>query len=113
MKLIATVMIVALVVTGCAHDNYTVVAGGMGSSSQLSSDLHNCKHAAAELYAPRQTPGNGIGILIGGVVGGAIGGAAAAGVLAAGNSAPGVAKNIDAGIERCMADRGYAGTSDD
>lgn len=84
----------ALLLAGCAHDNY---AGG--DPALMASVLHDCKHAALRGSASAAP-------LAAGILGGAIGGALAGALSASSRPDPNQA------IKACMAARGYAGTSE-
>lgn len=113
-----------LILSGCAHDNYSVIPNGNGSQGAMFDDLKSCKHDATSKYWSERNDGRDTGDtatagIIGGVLGGALGGALA-GAIVGGGAAGGASSNndgamktsdIDPYIENCMAARGYAGTS--
>lgn len=97
-------LLAALLLTGCAHDNYTVVSGGPGSPAALSSDLTDCKVYAIHAAADAQPHG---GVLVGTVLGGAVGA-----VIGSAFDQPGQHIDVDQLVSACMAARGYNGTSE-
>lgn len=101
----------ALFLAGCANDRYAVIPDGPGSEVRLRSDLRSCKDLVMAQYRHDQSHG---GLVIGAVVGGAIGGVAGGLVdLAGGQSGNAMTlSDLNPAIESCMAQRGYAGTSE-
>lgn len=96
--------IAMLLLTGCANDHYTVVAGGLGSASGMKADLTDCKVYAIHAAADAQPHG---GVLVGAVLGGAVGA-----VIGSAFDQPGQHIDIDQLVSTCMASRGYNGTSE-
>ncbi len=96
---------------GCANDNYRVVEGGPGSPASLKSDLHDCKNTViAKFQSEQPTHYNAaMGAVVGGAFGAALGGELDASTQKTDYMKPG---EIDPAIERCMADKGYSGTSE-
>lgn len=82
----------------CAHDNYSG-----GDPAQMQVTLNECKRQALHEHFEGQSSA---GIIAGGLIGGAIGGALMG--AAEGSGEPG----INQLTERCMAERGYQGTSE-
>jgi len=113
----AALMFATLMVTGCAHDNYSA-SSHVASKDETASAVRSCKRDIMQSYAvsaPSNHNGALIGAVLGGLMGGALGGAIGGGAGAAADQANGVDRysNIDQDMERCMADKGYVGTSDD
>ena len=75
-------LILPVLLLGCARDNYTVIQGGPGSSSRITSDLSYCKHWAIDEHFRRQPAANtALGVF------GAMGGALSAATQPAENNA--------------------------
>ena len=87
-----------LLLAGCANDKYAVMAGG-APTIIMSKALSDCKHDALVRYAQGQSH---VGAMLFG----------AAGALADADSGAMKASDIDPAIERCMAGKGYVGTSE-
>lgn len=97
----------AFVLSGCANDRYVADPGNTASVAQLKSDLSDCKSMVRHQYAHQQS---GLGAAAAGGLGGVVAGA----LVGLVNTQDGQmrASDIDPAIERCMADRGYTGTSE-
>jgi hypothetical protein len=95
----------ALMLAGCATDQYAVIPNSAGRGDLMQTDLRACKHQAIHEHFDGRSH---VGVLVGGVLGGAVGGALG-GVIDAADD------NDRLGIndltERCMRARGYEGTS--
>ncbi len=104
-----------LLLSGCAHDSYTVIPDSEGSKGAMASDLYNCKIEAVHKYKESQPAITGVevlGIAAGGVLGGAIGGAAVGAVVSQNEGLNSMKKSeINPYVEECMSDKGYSGTS--
>lgn len=97
-----------LMLTGCAHDNYTVIPDSNGSQAQMASDLYDCKMEAGRIYDASKPNTSGVSA-VAGVLGGAIGGAIA-GVALSDNGSMKVSE-INPYVGKCMKSKGYSGTS--
>lgn len=94
-----------IILAGCAHDDYSSVSG---DPLAMNVALHNCRHEASLDYlgsVAHDVPG----VIASGLVGGAIGGAIY-GATTAHN--PSKTNELDSAIEKCMADKGYLGKSE-
>lgn len=96
-----------LAVAGCANDRYVADVGNKASVGQMKTDLSDCKNLVLHQYAHQQS---GIGAAAAGGLGGVVAGA----VVGLVSTQTGImrASDIDPAIERCMAERGYTGTSE-
>lgn len=94
----------AIFLAGCANDRYSATTG---DPAQLRMTLDTCKHSVLTAYIHANPPGiSGAG----GAIGGAISGLVAASTRPA---VPHISlSEINPRIERCMADAGYVGTSE-
>ena len=102
-------LVLALIASGCAHDNYSVVPGGLGSQDRISSDLKTCKQESLDaFFASRNNTRHGAALL--GGAAGVAGEAAAAATTPEPKEIP--ASDINPMVERCMASKGYSGTSE-
>lgn len=101
-------LVLFLMLSGCAHDNYTVIPNRNGSQEQMVSDLHDCKMEAIHVYYASKPDNTGVAIAAGSL-GGAIGGAIAG--LAASDDGSMKASEINPYTENCMKKRGYTGKS--
>lgn len=99
-------LLAAFALSGCAHDNYSVIAGGSGTEAKLHDDLRDCKHVTIAAFENGQSHTGALLGVLGGGLGGAIGGAIDA------NNGTMKPSDIDPAIETCMRDKGYAGTSE-
>jgi uncharacterized protein YcfJ len=103
----------AVVLAGCAHDNYSVVAGGPGSQDRMNAELKACKQQAIDAYFDSEKQQPHTGAAVGAVFGGAVGSALGAMADKSGENPKAMqTSDIDPMIEHCMADRGYSGTSE-
>lgn len=97
-----------LALTGCAHDNYTVAGG---DPARMAPTLSGCKNQAIAAYIHDQ--GSHGGVITGAVLGGAVGGVIGAALDSTTRAPTGVqADDINPMIERCMAQSGFVGTSE-
>lgn len=110
------IVAIAFMMAGCAHDNYSP-ASGTGSKDETASAVRSCKREVMHSYEVSQPVNSGaiVGAVLGGLMGGMLGGAIGGGAGAAADQSSGGDRysNIDQDMERCMADKGYVGTSDD
>jgi hypothetical protein len=112
-------IIILLILSGCAHDNYAVIPDSEGSPEKMSHDLYKCKIEAIHKYQDSQPPvstGQVAGAAAAGVLGGFIGGAIFGAGMSASGSTPAdngaiKRKDIHLDTEKCMRDKGYLGTS--
>ena len=100
-------LLITLAVAGCANDRYVADPGNAASADQMKSDLSDCKSIVRHQYVHQQS---GIGAAAAGGFGGVIAGAVVG--LVSTQSGEMRASDIDPAIERCMAERGYTGTSE-
>ena len=98
-------LLALLLLSACANNRYTVIAGGPGSQTDMQSALSDCRYASMQQAAAAQNHG---ALFVGAVLGGMAG--AVAGSLIDGPAQPHV--DVNQLIEACMRDRGYDGTSE-
>jgi len=100
--------IACLLLAGCAHDSYTVAGGDPAAMPRT---LQACKNQAITAYAHDQGSHGGAitGAVLGGAAGGIIGAALDSATRAPGAMQPG---DINPMVERCMAQAGFIGTSE-
>lgn len=115
------VLFCALGISACANDNYIASSG---DPARMKLALTDCKHQATDAYIKSTSKQNAMNGVFGGIAGGlAAGGsvliAAALGATAVVTAAaiprdqePMKSSDIDPMIERCMATKGYIGTSE-
>lgn len=112
MKHAAITLCAALLLSGCAHDAYSVAPNGPGSEAKMGSDLHDCKWDVSQksfAHSDSDAPMIAGGILFG-AIGGAIMGAATAAAHSNNNtSSPPPFYGL---VESCMAAKGYNGISE-
>lgn len=106
------VFLVAILLAGCAHDNYVVLPGSEGSKEAMPKDLRECGHQIIHEYfsqaKPAVTGDQIVGLVASSVVGGAIGGAAFGAVMNQDEEGYAIKrKDLDSLVEDCMYDRGY------
>jgi outer membrane lipoprotein SlyB len=99
---------ISLLLAGCANDHYSVIPGTAASDEKMADDLRACKHEALDKYEANR---DHTGLIAGTLIGGAIGGAVAGAIDSSSNQGM-KPSDIDPEIERCMAGRGYVGTSE-
>ena len=106
-------LIILLMLSGCAHDNYEVVPGSDGSRDKMHSDLVSCRWESSHNYNAAHPMGNEqvIGMVAGGALGGALGGAAFGAASTGDEDIDKKWRTIDDGIEKCMLRKGYKGTT--
>jgi hypothetical protein len=94
------VLIAPLVfLSGCANDNYSVIANGRGSQQQMAGDLKACKISVVNEY---ESGHSHLAPLLG-----AIGGA-----VAPDDDNAMKLSDMNPAIEKCMREHGYVGTSE-
>ena len=104
-----TPFLAALLLSGCAHDQYAVTDDSNANPALLGSELGKCKQEALDAYFhARYTGSHGNAVILGGILGGAVGGA----LMGASTPTTFPASEIDPYIERCMAAKGYTGHSE-
>lgn len=102
------ILIVLFLFCGCTSDHYVPVDGSGGSQEHLQEDLKYCRDTS--IHAALKSRNNGAA-MIGGVVGGAAGGIIFGAAFGSG-SAESSHADINKGIENCMVQKGYEGTSE-
>lgn len=100
-----------LLLAGCAYNHYDVTPGSGADPTTMNVALGSCEKEAMSLYEKSQRENYSLAnLVVGAFAGGAIGGFAT-GALSS-EQGQMKASDIDPYIQKCMADKGYTGESE-